>query len=166
MQRPSRSNHRQQKHPFRVECRRGTTFMYCATPMHTTLHANNLPAEPLKCRRTSGTAVKSSPQKTSAPAHVLCDRLRPSKKCRLNSFRSTTQNHQQISAECRHRTEVTRHCECSRANAKHQPHKLPVSPFVVAKFSAPPDHANETALPCTAIAQVAQKAPADWLLDF
>ncbi len=133
VQRPSRSTHRGQKHHSKVARWRGTTFMYCATPMHTTLHANNLTAEPSTCRRTSGTAVESSPQKTSTPVQVLCDRLRPSKNCRLNSFQSTAQI-------------IDR--------------KLPVSPFVVAKLSAPPDNANETALPCTAIAQVAQQAPA------
>ena len=38
-----------------------------------------------------GTAVESSPQKTSAPAQVLCDRLRLSRNCRLKSFHSTAQ---------------------------------------------------------------------------
>lgn len=81
-----------------------------------------------------GTAVESSPRQTSAPAQVCCDRLRPSKNRRLKSFQSTAQI-------------VDRDI-------------MPVSPFVVAKFSAPPENTNETALPCTAIAQVAQQAPA------
>jgi len=100
----------------------------CILPFtQTTSRQNRWNADALR-----GTAVESSPQKASAPAQVLCDRLRPSKNCRLKSF--------QLAAQI-----ISR--------------KLPVSPFVVAIFLAPPKNANETALPCTVIAQVTGKLP-------
>lgn len=160
VRRPVRSKHGGQKHHSTVARWRVTTFMYCATPIHTTLHANNLPAVRSKCRRNSGTAVESSPQKTSAPAQVLCDRLRPSKNCRLKSLSDDSTDHQQVFhgvlAFTQKRVETRLPC----ANALHKPYILPVSPFVVAKFPAPPGNANEIPLPCRTIAQVAQQAPA------
>jgi len=42
-----------------------------------------------------GTAVKSSPQQSRAPARYCCDRLRPSKNCRLKSFSVDSTDHQQ-----------------------------------------------------------------------
>jgi hypothetical protein len=88
---------------------------------------------PLSADAPRGTAVESSPQKASAPAQVFCDRLRPSKNCQPNY---------------------------SGGQHKSLAENLPVSPFVVAMFLAPPKNANETALPCTAIAQVHRQAPA------
>lgn len=59
----------------------------------TTLRQNRWSVDALQ-----GTAVESSPQKTSTPAQVLCDRLRPSKNCRLKIVSADSTDHQQKTA--------------------------------------------------------------------
>jgi hypothetical protein len=63
---------------------RSTTFLNCATPIHTTLHQKNRRRQRRSPYGSRATAVVSPPQKTSTPAQVSCSRSRPSKDRRPN----------------------------------------------------------------------------------
>lgn len=68
-----------------------------------------------------GTAVKSSPHETSAPAQVSCDRLRPSKNRRLKLFQSSAQIINRVSRlrQARRRSKPETDCYASPLDATH-----------------------------------------------